>query len=207
MWVVLQHARTVRRTATLVNIPVFVWLGWGDRYVPVRQVRRCLRTYADAYNTASQAACRRTTGELIDSLGLTRVPAQARNRLADVITELNAAPRPSLSAHRDDLRQALRSVIESTGASVDMPRLDAMVDFIDLRIRALHHFHTGQDEGELPDAAFYRAQLDWQQTRFDYVRESQRPISTINEDMANSACLSLLAHLGHDIRITERRNQ
>lgn len=33
----------------LANIPTFLWLGWGEEYAPIRQVRRCVGTWAEFY--------------------------------------------------------------------------------------------------------------------------------------------------------------
>src|SRR5437660_1550469 len=48
-----QHHDRARRIATLCNIPVFVWLWWGDDWVPLRQVVRAMDTYRRSYRTSS----------------------------------------------------------------------------------------------------------------------------------------------------------
>lgn len=47
--ILLGHHGTVRRPV-LCNIPVGVWLMFGDQYVPLRQVRRALATWAATYS-------------------------------------------------------------------------------------------------------------------------------------------------------------
>lgn len=42
----LGHHRTARELTTLANVPVIVWAIWGEDFVPLRQVRRALETYA-----------------------------------------------------------------------------------------------------------------------------------------------------------------
>lgn len=42
----LGHHRTARELPTLANVPVIVWAIWGEDFVPLRQVRRALETYA-----------------------------------------------------------------------------------------------------------------------------------------------------------------
>src|SRR5205809_339547 len=59
---VLKKRQETARIAPLCNIPVFVWLWWGDSFIPLRQVRRALNTWSGAnehgrsWRTAEQAA-------------------------------------------------------------------------------------------------------------------------------------------------------
>ncbi len=60
----------VRMIATLCNIPVSIWLWFGDSYVPVRQVRRALATYADTYRDSSRKKALFTANEILVQYGL-----------------------------------------------------------------------------------------------------------------------------------------
>src|SRR5712692_2245104 len=64
-----QHRRQAKRIPTLCNIPVFVWLWWGDEFVPVRQVHRAMLTYAGAYRRSSATRARYSGREVARDLG------------------------------------------------------------------------------------------------------------------------------------------
>src|SRR5262245_40363698 len=50
--VLLQQRETVKRMISLCNIPVGIWLWWGDRFVPLGQARRALRTWSGVASPA-----------------------------------------------------------------------------------------------------------------------------------------------------------
>src|SRR5439155_25393907 len=64
-----QHHAEARKIATLCNIPVFVWLWYGDDWVPLRQVIRAMATYRRAYRKGSANAGRIAATELARDLG------------------------------------------------------------------------------------------------------------------------------------------
>ena len=51
---------------TLCNIPVVLWLLWGDAYAPLRQVRRALRTWAEGWATVSGGRADRAAQDVLE---------------------------------------------------------------------------------------------------------------------------------------------
>ena len=51
---------------TLCNIPVALWLIWGDAYAPLRQVRRALKTWAEGWATVSGGRADQAAQEVLE---------------------------------------------------------------------------------------------------------------------------------------------
>jgi len=64
----LQHRARERRVGALAVIPVALWLYWGEDYVPLRQVRKALVTWLEAYSLPARERADRLAGELLDQL-------------------------------------------------------------------------------------------------------------------------------------------
>jgi hypothetical protein len=64
----LQKRQEVSRLAMLCNVPVAFWLYFGSEYVPARQVRRALATYAGVHKTASGRAARQSARLLCEQM-------------------------------------------------------------------------------------------------------------------------------------------
>ena len=87
----------VKRVLTLCNIPVAIWMYYGDQYVPLRQVRRALSTWSASYTYVSEAAAKRGARRLVDQLPKTR--RAARTELMEIIAKaayLGKVDRPAL---------------------------------------------------------------------------------------------------------------
>jgi hypothetical protein len=86
--VLLQKHATVKRIAALCNIPVGVWLWWGDNYVPTRQARRALETWAHARERAgSWRAARETANDLVGRFAADTASKAARKELVDLVAK------------------------------------------------------------------------------------------------------------------------
>lgn len=94
---------------SLARIPVFVWMYWGDSYVPLRQVRIALTTWLNDATT-SQKVARQTAQELLAQLDHPQATHAARTRLRDVLAQM--AYTGGRGADLDQLEQAVRAVFE-----------------------------------------------------------------------------------------------
>src|SRR5262249_12248451 len=65
-----QHGRHAKRIPTLCNIPTFICIWWGDEFVPLRQVRKAMATYAGAFRTSSAKRARYSGQEVARDLGI-----------------------------------------------------------------------------------------------------------------------------------------
>jgi hypothetical protein len=86
--VLVEKRETVKRIATLCNIPVGIWLWWGDRYVPTRQARRALETWAHVRERAdSWRAALETANELVGRFAADDATKAARQDLVELIAK------------------------------------------------------------------------------------------------------------------------
>ncbi len=153
----LQHHRQTQTIRALTNIPVFVWLLWGEDYIPVRQVRRCLETYCQASRDARTFRGTAWARKLVRDLTRPGAPARAKEILVD---ELLASVRDG-ALHETELRRRLVEVVgpEDPGAQVDGPRAYAIVA---AQWALLHHFY------DLTDAHFRWARAFYLYGQADY---------------------------------------
>jgi len=82
-----KRSQGARHVSTLARIPIFIWLYFGDDFVPTRQTARALRTWLGDSSTSMEVA-RKSANEM---LGLLDHPAatladrrQLREALADI---------------------------------------------------------------------------------------------------------------------------
>jgi hypothetical protein len=173
----LVRARTTaRRVKTLANLPVWLWLVWGDEYVPLRQARRALGTWAVGSAVSAESQARKAAAGALDQLG--QVANQsARRRIRTLLTDALATGR--LDEAR--LRQA--------AARIDVPDLDGLVQILVARYTALRQL------GDIPDQTFVSARAIYRS-----FQSAKRVGDPGLEAAANSACLDLLTTLGFLVR-------
>jgi hypothetical protein len=88
-----QHAR---RAATLCNIPVGLWLMFGDTYVPLRQVRRAMGTWTSAYAVVGKGRAETSARELLEQVAHPDATEGDRDRFELIITRAAQAQLPDL---------------------------------------------------------------------------------------------------------------
>lgn len=136
----LEHRGQAKHIAPLCNIPVWMWLYFGDAYVPLRQVRPVLATWQGRTGTISWKAARRAAAQLLD-LGSMRVRrAETQAVLEDLAGLLLRSPRRFDEA---DERQLLRLLTEMSAPSALLRTVDgveftpdAYVGLLAARLRA-----------------------------------------------------------------------
>ena len=200
----LRKRAAAQSVATLANIPVWLWLVWGDRYVPLRQVRRALSTWA-RQQWASEAKARRAARQLVADFD-TREP-RTRTDVIALITEALRGMREingDRFADMDALREQLARLgegetLETGGATFTLTPAGA-AQLISARLDALRHL------SEFSDAAFHWARFTYNVGRADYGRRAPELAEherfghvfqdTSLEEMMNRACLDLVTTLG-----------
>jgi hypothetical protein len=183
----------VKRLTTLCNVPVTLWLdseGLDRDYVPLRQARRSLATWATASRAGPVRAARHTAEQLIEQQGMPHISHRARRALIDAIVTASGGGQLDLDLLYDAARQAFTS-----------ERFAALwVRTIEARFAAI----DGLDE--IDDQTFETARMMVNQTSAIYgdqrlagatndEERRQRAIELINE-LSNNACLGLLTALG-----------
>jgi hypothetical protein len=101
----------VKGVAPLCNIPVAIWLWWGEGYVLTTQVQRALATWANkvegvSWQTAKSQA--RHAAAFLDDLG---APREGRERLIDVL----AKTAYSGQLDKKTVTEAIRQVFDPGG--------------------------------------------------------------------------------------------
>lgn len=190
----------VKRVLTLCNIPVAMWMYFGDQYVPLRQVRRALSTWSASYTYVSEAAAKRGARRLLDQLPKTR--RAARTELIEVIAKaayLGKIDRPALV---DALDAALDP--DKTGRAVGPPgaRLtpENYADLVEARLCAAARLD------EIPDDIFRRARLGQIRALEAYVRQQPELAADPKlghifspatlDQLTQNACVDLLTSVG-----------
>lgn len=138
----------------LCNIPVYLWVWWGDQYAALSQVKRSMATWCSRQE-ASEEAAYTVADKLLTDLGQTKLPGAVRDLLAQALR----GKRPDI----DQLRASLSRVVERTvdvavGSvmPIDMGA-DKLVELLVARMEAIEHLRT------VPDAT-------WEWARFTQLR-------------------------------------
>jgi hypothetical protein len=80
-----RQTKGVRLDASLANVPVWLWLWYGDQYVPIRQVRRALRTWAGPTREPPLRAADTTAKAVMARLSHPDASREARRRFRDLV--------------------------------------------------------------------------------------------------------------------------
>ena len=88
-----QRSRNTR-VGPLTTLPVYLWMYWGDDYVPLSQAQRALQTYVKAYENPSQERARQLAGELASQLEHPAVGETLRTKFRRLLTDAIASGRP-----------------------------------------------------------------------------------------------------------------
>lgn len=200
----LDKRRTANRVATLCNIPVFVWLGWGETFVPIRQVRRAMRTYSERYKTGSGRAAAFTAKETFRILGVTKPTPRQRDLLVNALTDLTAQPHSEVGDLESHLADALETAIAPHGTRLDLPTVTNLIWATNCRLAAAAAFRDDTDADALPDQVFQSAQFLYRQSAPDYLQHGYSTAGPDTrwarlEELANNACSNLLFELGRNL--------
>jgi hypothetical protein len=130
LWLtLLHHRRTSDRPRVLANIPVAIWLYWGEGYVPLRQVRRAMETFAAVNNKRDvRRDYRQQARHLVRSLARPRANPRAMSALVDALSEAARSRTPLAPETR-------RLFIEVVGPAAPDEQLDGERAYLMLRAR------------------------------------------------------------------------
>jgi hypothetical protein len=129
-----------RPVAFLANVPVWLWVHWGDGYVATPQARKALRTWAGYGATASTARVRATVRPLLTAPGAPKTTRAQRDRVIDTLAALVVAPAVDLTTMLPKVRTSLTDL----GASDQEAEIYAKV--LEARLLGVRTFRTGTDE-------------------------------------------------------------
>jgi hypothetical protein len=206
---VLQKHKTVKRPI-LANIPVGVWLLFSDEYVPLRQVRRAVKTWVEAYGTVSFARAKAGAQQTLLQLDHPDSSDEDREQLRRLLTQSGRTGAVNIT----ELRNAASRVLDPHGSGavrgpLGLLTTDAYVQIIETRIEGLRSLDTASDD------EYYGARNMYLSTNAisDELRAPIEPLITplTARKLAppgsgvqaafNNACLDLITLLG-TIRLT-----
>lgn len=183
---------------TLCNLPVFFWLFWGERLVPLRQVRRAMNSWFEAASRDSTASVRSTAETFVTAVANPKAPhalkSQAVRSLARAARSgrfdgeelsylMDEVMRPDRESRRHDptLRpESPGRVIKARWAAAVALRKRMIHDELWQWARAFHIWSYGE----------------YLMTQTAAASQTAPPIDSTLSERANSACISLLTILG-----------
>lgn len=160
-----------RRNAPLTNVPVWLWLAYGDHYVPLRQVRRALRTWTVPARHPAESSAASTARSVVASLAHPGASSSARRRFRALIARGQAGE----DVARAELVSAARPVIDPLATGVPRGPIGAAISaqiyggYVEWMVAGADAV-LGDRGGELlPDFVLRRARAIYRESRADYV--------------------------------------
>ncbi len=141
----LWHKRPESPVAALCNIPVYLWVFWGDEHVPLRQVRRAMTTWIERQRVYRGTADK-TAAQLLSDFGTG--PSQRATR--ELLAEALRVPRLDMEQVREQLVAALGQPVVVQAARARPIEVSAanLVEILEARLAAMDKLRT------LPDWVF-----------------------------------------------------
>jgi glycine/D-amino acid oxidase-like deaminating enzyme len=208
--VLVQRAKGAH-LASLANGVVWIWLWWGDAYVPFRQVPRSLIPWRAAEQEPAEVHVRKAAREAVSKVAHPR--GSGKRRLANALVQMTYDRDPDPEQLRepfDDLFDPDRTGAERgpAGAQLSTDRYLAMVA---MRVRTLGALET------FTEAEYRSARALYQHSRREYATEQPRYATDPSlgrmfevpddNEVFNSACHDLVTCLGIIREHTSRPNR
>jgi hypothetical protein len=200
------EAKTV---AVLCNVPVWLWLWWGDGFVPLRQLRRAMATWAKAAREPARGRAAAAVSALIADWGAPDAPKRVQRQLAEALYPMVSTGRVNVTTLRPLLDAAW--VPKKPGRGNTDPGVSVSVDgylqLLRARVDAVHRlampegsprFEGGKRIEPIGDALYEWARLTYLTTRQSYGARlaAAGKLPDDLSDIAMSACLDLATMLG-----------
>lgn len=194
--------------STLCNLPVALWLIWGDAFAPLRQVRRALRTWAKGWTTVSGGRADQAAQEVLEQFDHPDAKPQDREEVSQLVAKA------AYTGEFDDefLAKALARIADPNGLGLVRGPLGlgSTEDYVQMVLARLHA--VGQLE-QAPSEMFVKARdayrmigplTDPENTKIDVegnlvsLEELGARQASFEEAM-NRACIDLITLLGLEL--------
>lgn len=106
----LSKREEMPRLPALALVPLGIWLGWGEEYVPVRQIRRAMRTWLGDGRRRLEV-CQEAGKGVLGQLDHPMASDTARNRVVRLFAEISYSGKMT-PLQRVELEEAARAVFE-----------------------------------------------------------------------------------------------
>lgn len=201
----MQQKRGVRQVAQRCNLPVWVWLYWGDEYgITLNQVKQVMKTWAERQLPLSLKTARQSARRLVNEVANHQDGGKqlAINEIAEMLY--------AGASTRQNLEESLHHVFDPTkpaNGPRDIPIVPKNIGWsIELRMKAVHVLLQND---AIPDVQWewarcfhlsHLSQYTKEQAR--YVREAVgTPVESVFsletiESLWSSACADLASVLG-----------
>jgi len=199
--VLLSQRRRRAPLGGLGNAVVWLWLVWGDDYVPLRQVRRVLPTWLAAARSTTWTQAREGARETVRKIA--HPHAEGKRELQRLLSE--AGYRRQVD--EEELLHAFRSVFDPRDSGRPRGPLGAQLTpelyagMVRARLAGEEHL------AEFDDATFERARSIYRSSRASYAQDFARLAADPElgalferpdaDEVANSACPDLVLILGY----------
>ncbi len=138
LWLLLlEKRRQTGQVPNLCNVPVGLWLYFGDDYASIRQVRKCMRTWSERYGSSrGHKLAKQTARQLLADLPIATASKNVRARL---VSEMASALLRGIRQNEDrrTLREQMLGAID--GHIHGYNKASAIVDLVLIRLVASHH--------------------------------------------------------------------
>jgi hypothetical protein len=162
----LRLRQSTDQIANLANVPVWLWVHWGNDYVTTTQVRKALRTWAGPNLAGPASRVAITVQELINQADARRVSSAVRQQLSDVLGSIVSGAPIDFDVVRAQLIDALRALYPPT--QLALPMVEAQADVIECALLGGAPFANQTDEQVWSNAALARARAFHVRTLADY---------------------------------------
>lgn len=203
----LLHHRSGNGIKSLARIPVCIWMYWGERYVPLRQVRIAILTWLGNPRVSLRRA-RDTAQQVLGQLDNPAATDTARHELFDTLIAIANTARLDTERLERAVRQVFEPGYDRLRRAVGHPAApitaDALVDLVKARITAANLLLRG----EVTDQDFLDARNAHLVSYADYGMQ-QRTLADAApqtnpglyepvdfETAANHCCANLLTMIG-----------
>lgn len=173
------------RPAALTNIPVFTWLMYGDEWVGMGQVRRCLKTWSSRARGTGEGAAAKVARAALEEIAHPAAKPRDVRALATAVAAI---------AYTSDLDldpDLVRLVFDPTSSQINSVAGEAWVDLISGRLAVLRWL----DQGGPDDVALQQARVAYRSMRSTF-----RPGSSELNEAVNSACNMLVVLLALELK-------
>ena len=201
--------------AALANVPVWLWLFYGDDHVPTRQAERALRTWAAQARRPAWERALDAARSIVRRLAHPRARRAGRGRFRDAVARAQMGEAVSRESIAVEVRDALDP--DHTG----LPRGPLGAELTPQRFAFHGHAATlGADaaaSGELSDERLEAARVEYRRTRILYEEErgefardpelGHMHEEPTLEDLVNSACKDVVLLIGTQLEAADWRSR
>ncbi|MFY1623720.1 hypothetical protein ACN268_10995 [Micromonospora sp. WMMD735] len=194
------------RVTSLAPIPVFIWLYWGDEFVPLRQARRALMTWLKANEVSNRKRARAQARLLLGQLDHPAAAPPARRELVDAMAEVAYTGRADPSR----LEAVVREVFEPDGVRRELGHpaalltVESVLRLIDARLAAVSALKAGKvTDGQFAETrqAHLMAAADYAASQRELAMQAPPHLTNFYEPLTlqstfDSCCVDLLSIMG-----------